>query len=196
MVQRLVERSLKLHLAGGRTVDLSGVRIEGVYVMDMIAHNKRSGRDIFQISPGLSRQSYWLAYQAHLAAAAWNAGAARWNRAPERRSAGRGKRSPDGVTIPPIARHLPLRGEVRVPRDPRSSLYNTDGQVFSDAGIPVVLFMENYDIDRVGYHDSFDTMANIDLDYGAALAAIAIEATARVAALYPAAPRRGNPFFA
>ena len=63
----------------------------------------------------------------------------------------------------------------------RSSLFNTDGQVFSDAGIPVVLFMENYDINRVGYHDSQDTMSNIDLDYGAAIAAIAIETVARVA---------------
>jgi hypothetical protein len=29
-----------------------------------------------------------------------------------------------------------------------------DGQIFSDTGIPVVLFMENYDINRVGYHDT------------------------------------------
>ena len=27
--------------------------------------------------------------------------------------------------------------------------------------------MENYDINRAGYHDTHDTMANIDLDYGA-----------------------------
>ena len=65
--------------------------------------------------------------------------------------------------------------------DPRSSLYNTDGQIFSDAGIPVVLFMENYDINRHGYHDTHDTMANIDLDYGAAVAAISIESVARMA---------------
>ena len=65
--------------------------------------------------------------------------------------------------------------------DPRSSLYNTDGQIFSDVGIPVVLFMENYDINRVGYHDTHDTMKNIDLDYGAAVAAIAIETVARTA---------------
>jgi len=43
--------------------------------------------------------------------------------------------------------------------------------------------MEDYDIDRVGYHDSHDTMDNIDLDYGSALAAIAIETIARVATL-------------
>ncbi len=41
--------------------------------------------------------------------------------------------------------------------------------------------MENYDINRKGYHDSHDTMANIDLDYGAAVVAIAIEAVARAA---------------
>jgi hypothetical protein len=86
-----------------------------------------------------------------------------------------------GAKIPPPARQPQLHGEVRTPTDPRSSLYNTDGQIFSDAGIPVVLFMENYDINRQGYHDTQDTMANIDLDYGAALAAIAIEAVARTA---------------
>ena len=42
--------------------------------------------------------------------------------------------------------------------------------------------MADYDINRHGYHDSQDTMAGIDLPYGAALAAIAIEAVARVAA--------------
>ena len=41
--------------------------------------------------------------------------------------------------------------------------------------------MENYDINRKGYHDTHDTMENIDLDYGAAVAAIAIESVARAA---------------
>jgi hypothetical protein len=41
--------------------------------------------------------------------------------------------------------------------------------------------MEYYDINRQGYHDSQDIMANIDLDYGAAIAAIAIETVARIA---------------
>ena len=53
--------------------------------------------------------------------------------------------------------------------------------VIDGLGIPVVLFMENYDINRCGYHDTHDTMANIDLDYGAALAAITIETVARAA---------------
>ena len=42
--------------------------------------------------------------------------------------------------------------------------------------------MENYDIKRTGYHDSRDTMENIDLDYGAGVSAIAIETIARLAA--------------
>jgi hypothetical protein len=41
--------------------------------------------------------------------------------------------------------------------------------------------MEDNDIDRAGYHDSRDTLAGIDLDYGSALVAIAIEAVARAA---------------
>ena len=59
------------------------------------------------------------------------------------------------------------RREVRLSEDPRSSPVNTDGQIFSDCGVPVVLFMENYDISRKGYHDTKDTLENIDLDYGA-----------------------------
>ena len=181
LAQSLVEGTLKLHTSGKKTHDLSKVKIEGVYVLDMIAHNRDRDRDEFQISPGLSRQSVWLAYQAHLANMIWNAHAEKWNHKPERRHRRSGRRSKDGITIPDIARHPQLRGEIRMPRDMRSSLFNTDGQIFSDAGIPVVLFMENYDINRVGYHDTHDNMSNIDLDYGAAVAAIAIESVARAA---------------
>ena len=94
---------------------------------------------------------------------------------------GGGRRSPHGAAIPEIAPFLSLSAEVRTPVDPRSTLYNTDGQIFSDAGVPCVLFMENYDINRSGYHDTHDTMANIDLDYGAAVCAITIESVARAA---------------
>ena len=38
--------------------------------------------------------------------------------------------------------------------------------------------MENYDINRLGYHDTHDNMTMINLDYGAALAAITIESSA------------------
>ena len=41
--------------------------------------------------------------------------------------------------------------------------------------------MENDDISRRGYHDMADTMANIDADFGAAVAAVAIEAVALAA---------------
>src|SRR5205823_4201627 len=160
--------------------DLSGTRVEGVYVMDMIAHNNPRCRDVFQIAPGTGERSMGLAYQAHRAAELWNAWAGRWNRRPGRAGRGRSRRNRSGA-VPALARHPHLHGEVRPPSDPRSTLYNTDGQVFSDAGVPVVLFMEDYDINRTGYHDSHDTMENIDLDYGSAVAAIFIESVARAA---------------
>ena len=42
-------------------------------MLDMIAHNNDHDRDVFQISPGTSRESLRLAYQAHVANAIWNA---------------------------------------------------------------------------------------------------------------------------
>ena len=123
----------------------------------------------------------WLAYQAHLANETWNEPVPYWNRSQKREGLPRGRRSPFGTAVPEAARFLLLSGHVRVPSDPRSTLYNTDAQIFSDAGVPCVLFMENYDINRSGYHDTHDTMKNIDLDYGAAFAAITIEAVARAA---------------
>jgi Zn-dependent M28 family amino/carboxypeptidase len=181
LCQSLVEGSLQLRTSGGRKRDLSRTRVQGVYVLDMVAHNNDHGRDIFQICPGTSRESMWLAYQAHVANRMWNEKTLEWNRQPERLNCGRGRRSADGETIPDIALHPELSGEIRPAYDPRSTLFNTDGQIFSDAGVPVVLFMENYDINRKGYHDTQDTLANIDLDYGAAVAAIAIESVARAA---------------
>jgi hypothetical protein len=181
MCQWLVEGSLELHTSDGKHHDLSGVRIQGLYVLDMIAHNIDIDRDVFQIAPGVAPEALWLAQQAHAANLAWNQATQGLNRQPARRRAGRGKRSRDGATVPRVARHLPLHGEIRPHYDPRSTLFNTDGQAFSDFGIPVVLFMENYDINRLGYHDTHDNMTLIDLDYGAAFAAITIEAVARAA---------------
>src|SRR5262249_46703144 len=155
--------------------DLSKVRVQGAFVLDMVAHNNPHERDVFQIAPGQGRQALWLAEQAHAANELWNAGAEVGNRRPGRRDLTRAVRSPRAACIPPPFRFLPLAGEVRLPMDPRSTLYNTDGLMFADAGIPAVLFMENYDINRSGYHDTHDTMENIDLDYGAALTAITIE---------------------
>ncbi len=50
--QSIVEGSLKLHRRGRRGLDLAKVQIDGVYVLDMIAHNNDHDRDVFQISPG------------------------------------------------------------------------------------------------------------------------------------------------
>src|SRR5207248_751695 len=181
LTERLVEGTLRLRLPGGGTRDLSGARVRGLYVSDMIAHNNDHERDVFQIAPGADPDSLWLAEQAHLAAEVWNESVPVWNTHPERAGRPRGRRSPHGAAVPEVAPFLALSGEVRTPVDPRSTLYNTDGQIFSDAGVPCVLFMEDYDINRTGYHDTHDTMANIDLDYGAALCAITIEAVARAA---------------
>jgi len=184
LCQGLVEGTLCARRASRRK-HLGDVKVRGIYVLDMVAHNNERHPDIFQMAPGTGRESLWLAYQAHRAAETWNASTVVWNRRPERRAQDRGRRSKDGRTVPAIARYPQLRGEVRVQFNPKSTLFNTDGQVFSDAGVPVVLFMENYDINRQGYHDSHDTMENIDLDYGAAVAAIAIESVAQTASVDP-----------
>ncbi|HET6462058.1 MAG TPA: M28 family peptidase [Syntrophales bacterium] len=181
LCQQLIDGTLKLRLSKDKEKDLSDVQIQGTFILDMVAHNNDSERDKFQISPGMGEESLRLAYQAHMANEIWNTSTDIWNMGPSRRRCARGKRSSDGKKIPEIALHLKLDGEIRLPRDPKSTLYNTDAQIFSDAGIPVVLFMENYDISRHGYHDSHDTMINIDLDYGSAVVAIAIEAVARAA---------------
>jgi Peptidase family M28 len=182
LAQALVEGTLKVRLAGGDVKDLSHARVKGVYVSDMIAHNNDHDKNVFQIAPGEGRESAALALQAHLANETWNEWARVGNRRPPRKGAGPGRRSGEAKNPPPLAKFPLLHGEVRPSLSPRSTLYNTDGQIFSDAGVPAVLFMENYDINRSGYHDSQDTLANIDLDYGAALAATVIETVARTAA--------------
>ena len=153
----------------------------GLYVMDMIGHNRDNDQNIFQISPGKSNASLNLARQAHTSNMIWNNLVPGWNRSPERIHLDRGRRVSGDKEIPDIAKFLAINGEVRTQYNPHSSIFNTDGQIFSDMGIPVVLFMENYDINRTGYHDTHDTMENIDLDYGSAFAAIAIETIARIA---------------
>jgi hypothetical protein len=181
--QRVVEQDLVLYGASGNTIDLSGTEITGSFIMDMIGHNNEKEPDIFQISPGTGDESLKLAYQAHLANILWNEETLILNKGPERNGKSRGKRTRNLSLIPKTSKHLPLRGQVRTRYNPKSTLFNTDGQIFSDIGMPVVLFMENFDFNRTGYHDSKDIIENIDLDYEAALAAIAIETVARVAML-------------
>jgi hypothetical protein len=179
----LIEKNMKMRLDDGSFVDFSGTEMKGVFVMDMIGHNRDNDQNIFQISPGKSAASLQLAFHAHVANLIWNAGTHNWNQNPDRHHLGRGRRIIGIQGIPEPAKHLAIEGEVRTQFNPHSSLFNTDCQIFSDVGLPVVLFMENYDINRTGYHDTKDTMENIDLDYGAAFAAIAIETIARMAAL-------------
>ncbi len=181
--QSLVEKKIKLKTVNDIFIELSETEIIGVFIMDMIGHNRENDQDIFQISPGKSVASLYLAWQAHMANQIWNNSVADWNKYPERQHRSRGKRITGTEQIPETAKFLSLEGEVRTGYNPHSSIFNTDGQIFSDIGIPVVLFMENYDINRSGYHDTKDTLENIDLDYGAAFAAIAIETVARVASL-------------
>jgi hypothetical protein len=181
--QTLIENRINLKTDNLTSIDLSATEIVGVFVMDMIGHNRDNDQDIFQISPGKSAASLHLAWQAHIANMIWNEGTHNWNKQPERLNKTRGKRISGLQLMPEIAKHLILKGEVRTQYNPHSSIFNTDGQIFSDTGVPVVLFMENYDINRSGYHDTKDTLENIDLDYGAAFAAIAIETIARIASL-------------
>ena len=181
LCQNAIQKTLRLHKQDGTVKNLSEVKITGVILMDMIAHNREAGQDIFQVAPGKSAASLKLSYEAFQACRSWNLNAQKWNESPERKGCDRGERTKDGETIPSKALHLLPDAEIRTWEDPHSTLYNTDGIIFSDAGIPVILFMENYDISRQGYHDTHDTMENIDLDYGAAVSAIAIETVAKVA---------------
>lgn len=181
LVQRLVERNFAIDVDGFGRMDLSTVRVRGAFILDMVAHNNDHNRYVFQISPGEGSQAAHLAYRAHLANERWNRSVPIWNRVPQRKRARPYKRVASGRTMPRIAPYPHLYGEIRPSWHFASSLYNTDAQIFSDAGIPVVLFMEHYDIKRKGYHDTQDTMKNIDLDYGAALVAIAIETVVDVA---------------
>jgi hypothetical protein len=172
------------YLAKKNIIPESNPRIAGVYVMDMIAHHR--ARDfnandnapaVFQISPGRNAEN--LARTAFSVTQKWNelVSLKSLNRKFSRKNTW--KRS-DKLKVE-LPKFLLLEPEIRPYWHFNSSVYNTDAQIFSDARIPVVLFMENYDINRVGYHDTQDTIENIDLDYGRAISAIAIESAAQMA---------------
>lgn len=173
-------------------------RITGVYVLDMVGHSTDRDQkgvardrvvDAFQIAPGRGERSARLALHAHRATAAWNRllvaedwnGPAKLNRtrAWERQPAPGGHLAK--LALPFVPKLTAVRGEIRPGWHVRSSLYQTDIQIFADAGFPAVLFMENYDVNRVGYHDTLDNMGNIDLDYARAVSAISIETVAQAA---------------
>ena len=65
--------------------------------------------------------------------------------------------------------------------DLRNYLYNTDGLIFAETGYPVLLFnevMNRYNLSRGGYHDLGDTVDNVDFDYAADIAKVAITTAA------------------
>lgn len=180
LAQLLVERRLAAMLDDGSRINLSKTEIQALFVMDMIAHNNEHEPDIFQIAPGSWPAALKAAMHAHTANRIWNNLVPELNAMEKRSELPRAKRS-KGDETPAAGPFIKLDGQIRLHNSRRSSLYNTDGQVFSDAGLPAVLIMENYDINRKGYHDTHDTMENIDLDFGAALAAVCIEAAAQAA---------------
>lgn len=182
LARALVAGDLTLHAAGSdRPIALGGVAIAGAIVMDMIAHRDPRAGYRFQIAPGESAGAMRVAAALHRATEAWNRGAARWNRAQARAAARPYRRRANGTRVPTIAPHPTLVGELRPHWHWSSTVFNTDAQCWSDLGLPIALVMEHYDIDRQGYHDTHDTLANIDLDFGAAIAAIAIEAATALA---------------
>ncbi len=72
--------------------------------------------------------------------------------------------------------------------DDKSYLYNTDGLIFDHQGYPVILInekMNRHTLDRKGYHDTGDTVENVDVPYASDIAKTAI-LTARKLALTPA----------
>jgi hypothetical protein len=180
LASALVEESLVLTGPGG-DVDASKVRVAGAVILDMVAHNNLRDKDTFLVCPGEGAASARIALAAHAANVRWNHEITHANLREGRDGNGRATRMEDGRVTPPLFEHLAVYGKVAAEWEPRSVLYNTDGQIFSDVGIPVVLFMENYDINRTGYHDTHDTMKNIDLDYASALTAIAIETVTSLA---------------
>src|SRR5262249_44410884 len=123
LTERLVERTLKLHLPGGKTRDLSKTTVRGVFVSDMIAHHNARDGAIFQISPGTDRGWRWLGYQPYWANEPWTESVPSWNKSQKREGLPRARRSPYGAAIPEMAPFLPLSGHVRVSSDPRSTLY-------------------------------------------------------------------------
>lgn len=69
---------------------------------------------------------------------------------------------------------------------PESYLYNTDGIIFADHGLPVILLNEvinrtNYHLRDGDYHQMADNMENVDFSYASKIARIAIETAARAA---------------
>ena len=81
-----------------------------------------------------------------------------------------------------------MRGLYRAYGTPESYLYNTDGIIFADYGLPVILINEvvnrtNYHLRDGDYHQMADNMDNVDFNYAGTISKIAIETAARAAML-------------
>jgi hypothetical protein len=166
-------------------------KIVGLYVLDMIGHSTDrdhdpNARSVFQIATGRGARAARLGEITHEVTSLWNQSTDGWNAKFGRTAAWERIRLPESGKPQDIPRPRPavfpqFRGEIRPAWHYRSTFYNTDGIVFSDAGIPAVLLMENYDRGRPGYHDTNDTLENIDLDYATGMARITIESVAQAA---------------
>lgn len=200
-------RALVSDLLNGRRIlpDRPNPATVRAMVLDMIAHSTTLDRALaqgpvlqpvvhaLQLASGRGEDARRLATLAERVVTQWNRETAAWNlqerRPPEvtmdRIEVPPGPQPP----LPPIMTYARLRADHRPTQHPRSTLYNTDGQIFSDAGIPTLLWMEDYEIDRVGYHDSRDDLSSIDLSYGAAVARVAIEVAARASGALAATAR-------
>ncbi len=110
LCQALVEGHLCVVEARRKKRDLSGVRIKGVYVSDMIAHNNEKHPYVFQMAPGEGPGSAWLALQAHQANERWNAWATSANDRSPRKGLGPSRRVTKEKETPALARHALARG--------------------------------------------------------------------------------------
>ena len=84
LCQRVVEGGLKIRLADGRWRSLAKTRVDGVYVMDMIAQTT-TARRMFSRSPRRESRIDALGRGGPRAAEIWNASTPAWNRKADRR---------------------------------------------------------------------------------------------------------------
>jgi len=178
LCERLVERQMRIRLTNGRWRDLSRTRSRASTCSTWWPQQRPRPRR-FQICPArAASRCDWPSRSTRRT----RFGTPRPRLGTVGRPGGRtrGKRSADGATLPRRHWHLPLHGEVRPPHYPRSALYNTDGQISPTPACPWSCSWRTTTstarLPRQPRHDG-----HIDLDYGAAVAAIAIETVARVA---------------
>ena len=108
LTQRLVEGTLKLHLPGGKTRDLSKTEVRGVYVMDMIAHNNDRERTYSRSRRASGRRRCGWRGRPRSPRKSGTRRRRCGTSRPARRGRGRGRRSPTGGVVPEVAAHPAL----------------------------------------------------------------------------------------